>query len=114
MKLSRSLDAVVEDCVNAVGVDVNTASAPLLTRVSGIGAGLAENIVLHRDANGPFRTRAALKKVPRLGPKAFEQCAGFLRIPGGDDPLDASSVHPEAYPVVRRILASDRAATCAR
>lgn len=105
VKLSRSLDAVVEDCVNAVGVDVNTASAPLLTRVSGIGAGLAENIVLHRDANGPFRSRAELKKVPRLGPKAFEQCAGFLRIPDGDDPLDSSSVHPEAYPVVRRILA---------
>ncbi|WP_434743556.1 Tex family protein [Micromonospora sp. SH-82] len=105
VKLSRSLDAVVEDCVNAVGVDVNTASAPLLTRVSGIGAGLAENIVLHRDANGPFRSRAELRKVPRLGPKAFEQCAGFLRIPGGDDPLDSSSVHPEAYPVVRRILA---------
>lgn len=105
-KLSRSLDAVVEDCVNAVGVDVNTASAPLLTRVSGIGAGLAENIVQHRDANGPFRSRRALKDVARLGPKAFEQCAGFLRIPGGDDPLDASSVHPEAYPVVRRILAA--------
>jgi uncharacterized protein len=106
VKLSRSLDAVVEDCVNAVGVDVNTASAPLLTRVSGIGAGLAENIVLHRDANGPFRSRSELKKVSRLGPKAFEQAAGFLRIPGGDDPLDSSSVHPEAYPVVRRILAS--------
>ncbi|MFF5053080.1 Tex family protein [Micromonospora sp. NPDC000663] len=106
VKLSRSLDAVVEDCVNAVGVDVNTASAPLLTRVSGIGAGLAENIVLHRDANGPFRSRTDLKKVARLGPKAFEQCAGFLRIPDGDDPLDSSSVHPEAYPVVRRILAS--------
>ncbi|WFE61041.1 Tex family protein [Micromonospora sp. WMMD712] len=105
VKLSRSLDAVVEDCVNAVGVDVNTASAPLLTRVSGIGAGLAENIVLHRDANGPFRSRAELKKVSRLGPKAFEQCAGFLRIPGGADPLDSSSVHPESYPVVRRILA---------
>ncbi|MBD3146430.1 RNA-binding transcriptional accessory protein [Microbispora camponoti] len=104
VKLSRSLDAVVEDCVNAVGVDVNTASPPLLTRVSGISAGLAENIVAHRDANGPFRTRTGLKDVPRLGPKAFEQCAGFLRIPGGDDPLDASSVHPEAYPVVRRIL----------
>ncbi|MFI7640519.1 Tex family protein [Nonomuraea sp. NPDC049400] len=103
-KLSRSLDAVVEDCVNAVGVDVNTASAPLLTRVSGIGSTLAESIVRHRDANGPFRTRAALKSVPRLGPKAFEQCAGFLRIRGGDDPLDVSSVHPEAYPVVRRIL----------
>ncbi|MEU6795168.1 Tex family protein [Nonomuraea wenchangensis] len=105
-KLSRSLDAVVEDCVNAVGVDVNTASAPLLTRVSGIGATLAESIVRHRDANGPFRTRTALKEVPRLGPKAFEQCAGFLRIRGGDDPLDVSSVHPEAYPVVRRILGS--------
>ncbi|TQS28489.1 Tex family protein [Microbispora sp. KK1-11] len=104
VKLSRSLDAVVEDCVNAVGVDVNTASPPLLTRVSGISAGLAENIVAHRDANGPFRSRTGLKEVPRLGPKAFEQCAGFLRIPGGDDPLDASSVHPEAYPVVRRIL----------
>lgn len=103
-KLSRSLDAVVEDCVNAVGVDVNTASAPLLTRVSGIGEGLAENIVHHRDSNGPFRNRTALRDVTRLGPKAFEQCAGFLRIPGGDDPLDASSVHPEAYPVVRRIL----------
>ncbi|WP_280715775.1 Tex family protein [Kitasatospora sp. MAP5-34] len=104
LKLSRSLDAVVEDCVNAVGVDVNTASAPLLCRVSGITAGLADNIVTHRDANGPFRTRRALKDVARLGPKAFEQCAGFLRIPGGDDPLDSSSVHPEAYPVVRRIL----------
>ncbi|MEV4579581.1 Tex family protein [Nonomuraea jabiensis] len=105
-KLSRSLDAVVEDCVNAVGVDVNTASAPLLTRVSGIGSTLAESIVRHRDSNGPFRTRTALKDVPRLGPKAFEQCAGFLRIRGGDDPLDVSSVHPEAYPVVRRILTS--------
>ncbi|MDX6741396.1 Tex family protein [Actinocorallia sp. A-T 12471] len=103
-KLSRSLDAVVEDCVNAVGVDVNTASVPLLTRVSGIGPGLADSIVAHRDANGPFRTRRALKDVARLGPKAFEQCAGFLRIPGGDDPLDSSAVHPEAYPVVRRIL----------
>ncbi|WP_117208979.1 Tex family protein [Allorhizocola rhizosphaerae] len=103
-KLSRSLDAVVEDCVNAVGVDVNTASVPLLTRVSGIGSTLASSIVAHRDANGPFRTREALKGVPRLGPKAFEQCAGFLRIPDGDNPLDASSVHPEAYPVVKRIL----------
>ncbi|WP_342241417.1 Tex family protein [Inquilinus sp. OTU3971] len=103
-KLSRSLDAVVEDCVNAVGVDLNTASAPLLARVSGVGEGLAQNIVQHRDANGPFRVRAALKDVPRLGPKAFEQCAGFLRIPNGDDPLDASGVHPEAYPVVRRII----------
>ncbi|WP_284749680.1 Tex family protein [Amycolatopsis sp. RTGN1] len=106
VSLSRSLDAVVEDCVNAVGVDVNTASAPLLTRVSGITTGLAENIVSHRDTNGPFRSRTALKEVARLGPKAFEQCAGFLRIPDGDDPLDSSSVHPEAYPVVRRILSS--------
>ncbi|MFC9326073.1 Tex family protein [Kitasatospora sp. NPDC057015] len=106
LKLSRSLDAVVEDCVNAVGVDVNTASSPLLTRVSGITGTLADNIVAHRDANGPFRTRRSLKDVARLGPKAFEQCAGFLRIPGGEDPLDASSVHPEAYPVVRRILAA--------
>ncbi|MET9822498.1 Tex family protein [Streptomyces sp. NPDC006349] len=103
VKLSRSLDAVVEDCVNGVGVDVNTASAPLLARVSGITSGLAENIVAHRDANGPFASRTALKKVSRLGPKAYEQCAGFLRIRGGDDPLDASSVHPEAYPVVRRM-----------
>jgi len=104
--LSRSLDAVVEDCVNAVGVDVNTASVPLLRRVSGITACLAENIVTHRDAHGPFRTRRALAGVPRLGPKAFEQCAGFLRIRDGDDPLDRSSVHPESYPVVRRILAA--------
>ncbi|MFD6278879.1 Tex family protein, partial [Streptomyces sp. NPDC060209] len=104
VKLSRSLDAVVEDCVNGVGVDVNTASAPLLSRVSGIGSGLAENIVAHRDTNGPFRSRRALKDVARLGPKAYEQCAGFLRILGGDDPLDASSVHPEAYPVVRTMV----------
>lgn len=103
LKLSRSLDAVVEDCVNGVGVDVNTASVPLLRRVSGITEGLAGNIVAHRDTNGPFRTRTALKEVARLGPKAYEQCAGFLRIPGGDDPLDASSVHPESYPVVRRM-----------
>ncbi|MBX7468873.1 Tex family protein [Streptomyces sp. NPDC059095] len=104
VKLSRSLDAVVEDCVNGVGVDVNTASAPLLSRVSGIGSGLAENIVAHRDTNGPFRSRRALKDVARLGPKAYEQCAGFLRIRDGEDPLDASSVHPEAYPVVRRMV----------
>ena len=105
-KLSRSLDAVVEDCVNAVGVDVNTASTPLLARVSGIGDLLASNIVAHRDQNGPFRTRAALKEVPRLGAKAFEQSAGFLRIIDGDDPLDRSGVHPEAYPLVRRILSA--------
>jgi len=104
--LARSLDGVVEDCVNAVGVDVNTASVPLLARVSGITTTLAENIVQHRDRNGPFISRGALKNVPRLGPKAYEQCAGFLRIAGGSDPLDRSSVHPEAYPVVRRILQS--------
>jgi protein Tex len=107
-KLARSLDAVVEDCVNAVGVDANTASAPLLARVSGIGAGLAQSIVEHRDLNGRFTSRKALKQVPRLGPKAFEQCAGFLRITGGEDPLDASGVHPEAYPVVRKILAATK------
>ncbi|AYF75236.1 RNA-binding transcriptional accessory protein [Nocardia yunnanensis] len=104
--LARSLGAVVEDAVNAVGVDVNIASVPLLSRVSGITNSIAESIVAHRDANGPFRSRAGLKDVPRLGPKAFEQCAGFLRIRGGDDPLDTSGVHPEAYPVVRRILDS--------
>ena len=103
-KLSRALDAVVEDCVNAVGVDVNTASIPLLARVSGVGPSLAEQIVNFRDANGPFKKRTALKNVPRLGPKAFEQCAGFLRIQDGEDPLDRSGVHPESYPVVRRIL----------
>ncbi|MFE2279078.1 Tex family protein [Streptomyces sp. NPDC059454] len=113
VKLSRSLDAVVEDCVNGVGVDVNTASAPLLARVSGITSGLAENIVAHRDSNGPFRSRGELKKVARLGPKAYEQCAGFLRIRGGDDPLDSSSVHPEAYPVVRRMVKSSGAEVAA-
>ncbi|WP_166428114.1 Tex family protein [Mycolicibacterium mucogenicum] len=105
--LARSLDAVVEDAVNAVGVDLNTASVPLLAKVSGVTESLAESIVSHRDKTGPFRSRAGLLDVPRLGPKAFEQCAGFLRIREGDDPLDASGVHPEAYPVVRRIL--DRA-----
>ncbi|MCP2280283.1 uncharacterized protein APR09_005880 [Nocardia amikacinitolerans] len=104
--LARSLGAVVEDAVNAVGVDVNTASVPLLSRVSGIASSVAESIVAHRDQHGPFRSRTALLDVPRLGPKAFEQCAGFLRIRGGDDPLDTSAVHPEAYPVVRRILES--------
>lgn len=107
--LARSLGAVVEDAVNAVGVDVNTASVPLLSRVSGIAGSLAESIVAFRDQNGPFRSRKGLKDVPRLGPKAFEQCAGFLRIPNGDDPLDASAVHPEAYPVVRRIVQSSGA-----
>ena len=105
--LARSLDAVVEDAVNAVGVDLNTASVPLLARVSGVTETLAESIVAHRESAGRFTDRKGLLKVPRLGPKAFEQCAGFLRITGGDDPLDASGVHPESYPVVRRIL--DRA-----
>ena len=104
-RLARMLDAVVEDCVNAVGVDVNTASAPLLSRISGLNATLAANIVAHRDANGPFAARTALKAVPRLGDKTFEQAAGFLRIAGGSNPLDASAVHPEAYPLVERILA---------
>ncbi len=101
--LAKTLDAVVEDAVNAVGVDVNTASMPLLTRVAGVTSTLAGNIVAYRDENGVFPSRAALKKVPRLGPKAYQQCAGFLRIQGGKDPLDASAVHPEAYPVVRAI-----------
>ena len=104
--LARSLDAVVEDCVNSVGVDVNTASVPLLARVSGLNQTLAANIVAFRDENGAFKTRTALKKVPRLGPKTFEQAAGFLRIMGGKNPLDASAVHPEAYPVVQKILKS--------
>ncbi|WP_448189930.1 Tex family protein [Azospirillum sp. sgz301742] len=103
-KLARSLDAVVEDCVNAVGVDLNTASIPLLTRVSGLNETIARNIVEYRDAHGAFRSRKQLLEVPRLGPKTFEQAAGFLRIQGGETPLDASSVHPEAYPVVQRIL----------
>ncbi|MFW7339998.1 Tex family protein [Pollutimonas sp. H1-120] len=103
-ELARSLDAVIEDCVNAVGVDVNTASAPLLTRVSGLNSLLAKNIVTWRNENGAFPNRKTLLKVPRFGDKAFEQAAGFLRIPNGDNPLDASAVHPEAYPVVKRIL----------
>ncbi|WP_155742345.1 Tex family protein, partial [Xanthomonas graminis] len=103
-RLARALDARVEDCVNAVGVHVNTASAALLSRVSGLSASVAENIVRHRDDNGPFKRRKDLLKVPRLGDKTFEQCAGFLRIADGDEPLDASSVHPEAYPVVERIV----------
>uniref|UniRef100_UPI00263262B4 helix-hairpin-helix domain-containing protein n=1 Tax=Oleiagrimonas sp. TaxID=2010330 RepID=UPI00263262B4 len=99
------LDACVEDCVNAVGVDVNTASAPLLSHVAGLSASVADNVVRHRDSHGAFRTRKALMEVSRLGEKAFEQCAGFLRIGNGDNPLDASAVHPEAYPVVERIVA---------
>lgn len=102
--LARSLDAVVEDCVNAVGVDLNTASAALLRYVSGLSSTLSQNIVEFRNQNGPFRRREDLRKVPRLGDKTFEQAAGFLRIVNGDHPLDASAVHPEAYPVVERIL----------
>ena len=106
--LARQLDAVVEDCVNGVGVDLNTASAPLLTRVSGLNATIAGNIVAHRDARGAFRSRQELKDVSRLGPKAFEQAAGFLKVMDGDNPLDASAVHPESYPLVERILSSVR------
>ncbi|MCE1557923.1 helix-hairpin-helix domain-containing protein, partial [Enterobacter hormaechei] len=109
-QLARKLDAVVEDCVNAVGVDLNTASVPLLTRVAGLTRMMAQNIVAWRDENGQFQNRQQLLKVSRLGPKAFEQCAGFLRINHGDNPLDASTVHPEAYPVVERILAATRQA----
>ncbi|SFO11143.1 uncharacterized protein SAMN03159463_01140 [Mesorhizobium sp. NFR06] len=105
-RLGRSLEAVVEDAVNAVGVDLNTASAPLLARVSGLGPSLAEAIVTHRDASGPFASRRDLLKVARLGPRAFEQCAGFLRIPNGSEPLDASAVHPEAYGVAKKIVAA--------
>jgi len=104
-QLARSLDAVVEDCVNAVGVDVNTASAPLLARVSGLSSSVAQAIVSHRDLKGKFNSRAELREVPRLGDKTFEQAAGFLRIVGGSDPLDASAVHPESYPLVQKILA---------
>ena len=103
-QLARKLDAVVEDCVNAVGVDLNTASVPLLARVAGMTKTIAQNSVAYRDENGRFDSREQLKKVPRLGPKAFEQCAGFMRIAAGDNPLDASGVHPEAYPVVEKIL----------
>src|SRR5690606_23383053 len=105
-QLARTLEAVVEDAVNAVGVDLNTASAPLLAHVAGLGPSLAQAIVAHRDAQGPFPSRAALKKVGGLGPRAFEQCAGFLRIRDGKEPLDASSVHPEAYDVAKKIVAS--------
>ncbi|WP_442864171.1 Tex family protein [Arthrobacter sp. ATA002] len=105
-KLERSLNAVIEDCVNAVGVDVNTASPALLTRVAGVGPLLSENIVAYRNEHGPFARRTDLEKVPRLGAKAFEQCAGFLRVTAGSEPLDASSVHPESYGTARRILAA--------
>lgn len=105
-RLARSLDAVVEDAVNAVGVDLNTASVPLLARVSGLGPSIAEAIVLHRNEVGAFRSRKELLKVSRLGQRTFEQCAGFLRIPGGDEPLDASSVHPEAYGIAKKIVAA--------
>ncbi len=103
-ELDAALDGVVEDCVNAVGVDVNTASAALLSRVAGINAALAKNIVAYREENGPFKTRAGLKKVPRLGPKAFEQAAGFLRIPGGKDVLENTGVHPESYDAAKALL----------
>lgn len=109
-QLAKKLDSVVEDCVNAVGVDLNTASVPLLTRVAGLTRIMAQNIVNWRDENGRFNNRAQLLKVSRLGPKAFEQCAGFLRINHGDNPLDASTVHPETYPVVERILAATQQA----
>jgi uncharacterized protein len=105
VKLARSLEAVVEDCVNAVGVDVNTASAALLARIAGLNTTIAQNIVSYRDSNGAFKTREELKKVPRLGDKTFEQAAGFLRIMNGENPLDASAVHPESYPVVQKIAA---------
>jgi protein Tex len=105
LQLGKTLDAVVEDCVNAVGADLNTASAPLLARISGLTDSLASNIVAFRDANGPFRSRKQLLKVPRVGERTFQQAAGFLRVVNGDDPLDASAVHPEAYPVVERIVA---------
>jgi len=111
-RLARTLEHVVEDCVNAVGVDVNTASAPLLARVSGLSASLAENIVRFRDEHGPFRTREGLKEVQRLGPKAFEQAAGFLRITDGKHPLDGSGVHPERYALVER-MARDQACSVA-
>jgi uncharacterized protein len=104
-QLARSLDAVVEDCVNAVGVDVNTASAPLLARVSGLNNAVAQSIVSYRDMKGMFTSRADLRAVPRLGDKTFEQAAGFLRVMNGDNPLDASAVHPESYPLVEKILA---------
>lgn len=103
-KLARSLDGVVEDAVNAVGVDLNTASAPLLAHISGLTESLAKAVVEYRDTVGAFKNRKQLLKVSRLGPKAFEQCAGFLRIADGDNPLDASSVHPEAYPVAQKII----------
>ena len=102
-QLARKLDTIVEDCVNAVGADVNTASSPLLARISGLNASLATNIVSFRDAHGPFRNRRQLLKVSRIGERAFQQAAGFLRITSGDNPLDASAVHPEAYPIVERI-----------
>jgi uncharacterized protein len=105
-RLAKSLDSVVEDAVNAVGVDLNTASASLLARVSGLGGSIAEAIIAHRDNVGPFKTRKELLKVARLGPKTFEQCAGFLRIPNGKEPLDASAVHPEAYGVAKKIVES--------
>jgi uncharacterized protein len=107
-RLAKKLEAVVEDCVNSVGVEVNMASAPLLMRVAGLSEGIAENIVSYREANGAFKNRKEILKVSRLGPKVFEQAAGFLKISKGDNPLDASSVHPEAYPVVKNILEKNK------
>src|SRR6185295_653189 len=104
LQLARKLDGVVEDCVNAVGADVNTASTPLLARISGLTESIARNIVAFRDQNGPFRDRRAILNVPRVGDRTFQQAAGFLRIMDGTNPLDASAVHPEAYPVVERIV----------
>ncbi|MBR6742267.1 MAG: helix-hairpin-helix domain-containing protein, partial [Clostridia bacterium] len=104
-ELSSTLDGVVEDCVNSVGVDLNTASAPLLSHIAGLGPALAANIVAYREENGAFKSRAELKKVAKLGPKAFEQCAGFLRVHGGKDPLDSTAVHPESYGAAKELLA---------
>ena len=104
-RLGEALDGVVEDCVNAVGVDVNTASAPLLTRVAGLNGTTAKNIVKYREDNGPFTTRKQILKVPKLGPKAFEQCAGFLRVPESKSPLDNTAVHPESYGAAEKLLA---------
>ena len=104
-RLAEALDGVVESCVNGVGVDLNTASAPLLSRVAGVSATVAQNIVAYREEHGPFSSRSELKKVPKLGPRAFEQCAGFLRVPESGDYLDRTAVHPESYPAARELLA---------
>ncbi len=103
-ELDEALSGVIEDCVNAVGVDVNTASPSLLSHVAGVNATVAKNIVTYREENGAFASRAALKKVPKLGPKAFEQCAGFLRIPGGKDSIENTGIHPESYAAAKALL----------